>query len=1041
MKKNLFVPLVCLAAFAAGAQTIPKQKTGGDYIENISYNESKRGTARSLQYRPDGDAFVCVNGKNRYTRALYGGPTAFRLETSDRPVFAAYYGNNSQNISFRISVPGRKPLLLDAAAYCESRYSAGSRSYRVTDPSWGNGTLQITALALYQEDGAIWKITATGLPKENVLTVSMARIKAKKLNRNGDMGADPPDCFEAPENPQYTSTQRLELRGNVAAYVVLSEQHLTIGGEALFTETEKTRAALAARIRISTPDPFINTIGGTLTTAADGIWDGTTWLHGAIGWRMPLTGWRAAYAGDFLGWHDRARIHFNAYAASQVTNVPNTIPHPAQDTALHLARALKRWGTPMYSNGYICRNPNRNDQMHHYDMNLNYIDELLWHLEWTGDLDYARTIWPVLTRHLAWEKLNFDPDGDGLYDAYACIWASDALYYNSGAVTHSSAFNYRANKLAALIAQKIGQDPKPYQQEAGKILSALNARLWLKDKGHWAEYQDFMGLKRLHESAAVWTIYHAIDCGVADPFQAYQATRYVDTEIPHIPVRAKGLTDEGYATVSTTNWMPYVWSTNNVAFEEVMHTALAYFIAGRNEAGFKLLKSSVLDGMYLGDSPGNIGQVSFYDAARGESYRDFGDAIGVASRVFIQGLFGITPDALNNRLLIRPGFPASWDHASIQIPDVSFSFQRNQNPNNTTYRITRQFAHPLELELQVPALWDQISTVTINGRPVRWKRSNAVVGYPLVSVMVPAANSATNVEITITWGGNPIVIPPATGNRTAFKEVTQGAMTWWSAVPKQADEKKEPVLPSFTNVTSNKCSPVLMDDRWNASVADIFNQQYLSPRSPYTTLQIPTQGIGEWCHPLQTATINDSGLRAQVRNTLFKTSIGVPFRTPASGSNISFTSLWDNYPDSVAVALSGKATHAYLLLAGSTNQMQSHIANGSISIEYTDGSKKTVELINPENWCPIEQDYFEDGYAFKLNVPRPYRLHFKTGIVSNNLEKDLHIRGVYGREIDGGAGQLMDIQLEPGKTLKQLVLKTLSNDVIIGLMSITLQRP
>ena len=44
--------------------------------------------------------------------------------------------------------------------------------------------------------------------------------------------------------------------------------------------------------------------------------------------------------------------------------------------------------------------------MHHYDMNLCYIDELLWHFKWTGDLDYARQMWPVITRHLAWEKLN-----------------------------------------------------------------------------------------------------------------------------------------------------------------------------------------------------------------------------------------------------------------------------------------------------------------------------------------------------------------------------------------------------------------------------------------------------------------------------------------------------------------------------------------------------------------------------------------------------------------------------------------------------------
>ena len=104
-----------------------------------------------------------------------------------------------------------------------------------------------------------------------------------------------------------------------------------------------------------------------------------------------------------------------------------------------------------------------------------------------------RRMWPVFTRHLAWEKLNYDPDNDGLYDAYACIWASDALYYNSGAVTHSTAYNYRANRLAALIAEKIGEDSTPYREEADNILKALNARLWMPERGHWAEFQDFMG--------------------------------------------------------------------------------------------------------------------------------------------------------------------------------------------------------------------------------------------------------------------------------------------------------------------------------------------------------------------------------------------------------------------------------------------------------------------------------------------------------------------------------------------------------------------
>ena len=63
-----------------------------------------------------------------------------------------------------------------------------------------------------------------------------------------------------------------------------------------------------------------------------------------------------------------------------------------------------------------------------------------------------------MKRHLAWEKKNFDADGDGLYDAYAAIWASDALQYSGGGVTHSSAYNYRANKEAARLAKLIGEN-------------------------------------------------------------------------------------------------------------------------------------------------------------------------------------------------------------------------------------------------------------------------------------------------------------------------------------------------------------------------------------------------------------------------------------------------------------------------------------------------------------------------------------------------------------------------------------------------------
>ncbi|WP_203558309.1 DUF4450 domain-containing protein [Bacteroides sp. 224] len=1061
------------------AQTPRKQI--GDFIESLSQNDHLRGASRVMQYYPDGEDFVCVNGKNRYTRALYGSHSPFRVETSDRPVFAFYNNGLGGNISFTLKTADGTVLPLDQTAHCEARYTPGKRSYYLTDPSWGKGELFIDVLALPDADGAIWRFSAINMPKKAVLTWKHGGATKKRLSRNGDLGVDPADSFELKPGATDITTGEISLKkeffftwGDIPEKAKLPS---------LYNKAEEARKALASRIQIETPDPYLNTLGGALAVAADGIWDEKVWLHGAVGWRMPLSGWRAAYTGDALGWHDRARTHFDAYSASQVTEVPNTIPHPAQDSTLNLARSAKKWGTPQYSNGYICRNPNKNDQMHHYDMNLCYIDELLWHFNWTGDLEYARKMWPVLTRHLAWEKLNFDPDNDGLYDAYACIWASDALYYNSGAVTHSSAYNYRANKMTARIAELIGEDPTPYKKEADLILKGLNSRLWLPTKGHWAEFQDFMGHRRLHENAGVWTIYHALDSDVADPFQAYQATRYVDTEIPHIPVTGDGLTDEGYTTIATTNWLPYSWSINNVAFAEVMHTALSYFQAGRPEEGYKLMKSSVLDGMYLGRSPGNFGQVSFYDAARGECYRDFGDPIGVASRLLIQGLFGILPDALNGRLVIRPGFPASWNKASLSTPDIAYSFRREESVD--TYIVKQHFAQPLTLSLQINASREAISSIQINGEEGKWEFVEAASGYPVINISAPAAKEAI---VKITWKGNSLPTiaaesvcdplqaytlnawPNATfhevydpqhvfsnfsvdkgalkgtigtnqGHRTFFLKMKQGEMEWWHPIPLyiKGSECKVASQP-FSQVDSSACVLVNMDKVWNASVTDIFTNEYLSPRSPYTTLQIPTQGIGEWCHPKLTADIDDSGLRALVRDTVFATKLGVSFRTPAKGRNIAFTSLWDNYPDSLSIPLSGKASRAYLMMAGSTNHMQCHIVNGIVKVEYMDGTSDTLELINPDNWCPIEQDFYIDGLAFQTKEPRPYRFHLKSGLVSNNLGKELNIKGVYGRPIPGGAGVLLDTPLNATKELKRLTLETISNEVVIGLMGITLQR-
>ena len=974
---------------------------------------------RTAHYIPEGNAFVCVNGSSRYTRALYGSIAEWRLETSDRPVFATYKKNQTGNIRFRIS-DGRQTMWLDEAEYCKASYEAGRRNYLLKDRRWGKGELDISVLAFPDTEGAVWRFTVRGFDNRKLkVEAVLSQTAVPKPVRSGDIGSFlKPGTFEpaSSEASVLGSVSRLS-PGSIFYFSVDGEKQLSTAENAKmqsrYDAAEQWRNKLASSVVFHTPDAYINPIGGALVMAADGAWDGKVWQHGAVGWRMSLPGWRGAYMGDFLGMQDRQRIHFDAYAKSQVTDVPVTEPH-LMDEKNNLARGTYKWGTPMYSNGYICRNPEKNNQFHHYDMNLVFIDELLWHFQFDADTVYMRKMWPVIKSHLAWEKQAWDPDNDGLYDAYCCIWASDALQYNSGAVTHSSAYNYRANLLAARIAGIIGENPGPYQEEADRIMKAMNERLWLKDAGHWAEYQDFMGLKRVHRDAALWSIYTPIDCGAGTPEQNYWATRYIDRHIPHIPYIYNKVE---YQTLSTSDWAPYEWSINNVAMAEVMHTILAYYQAGRTEEAYQLLKANILDFMYLGSSPANFGQLSQLDVATGEGYRDFADVTGISSRALIQGLYGITPNALEGECIIRPGFPAAWDSASVHTSYLDYSFKRVNGKD--VFDVIQNFKRPLKLVIRQNLGGGKYKDTAF---------STDKVQHIEMPTITPKKDEKEKV-----------------GKYPLAESIAEQAVDAWASIKGVGND--------FDELKPEECRRVNMDKAFNANVSDIFKNQYLSPRSPYTTLCVPTQGIGDWCSTKKTAHVDDTKFRSLIKDGVFWAHVDgdLPFRSPKEGKNIAYTSLWDNYPDSISVMLKGKASHAYLLLAGSTNPMQYAIENAVVRVEYADGTRDELMLVPPVNWCPIEQDFLENATAFPQPELRPYRIGLASGKVSRHLFRDLHLEvnrnmaDVPGfkkavAEIDGGAAILLDMPLDGKKKLRRLTLRTLSNEVVVGLMGITLQK-
>jgi hypothetical protein len=159
------------------------------------------------------------------------------------------------------------------------------------------------------------------------------------------------------------------------------------------------------------------------------------------------------------------------------------------------------------------------------------VEEMLWHFRYDVDQDAMQRLWPSIETY---------------------VQSID----DSQLSTPLLAKSYWLNTMAARIAALIQQNGAKYFAKADEAFALLNGQLWMRDKGCWAERKDQDGLQRLHDTPALWSIYTPIDYDACTPEQAYQATKYMDQAIPHIPVTPE------LSTLATSNWMPYTWDMN-----------------------------------------------------------------------------------------------------------------------------------------------------------------------------------------------------------------------------------------------------------------------------------------------------------------------------------------------------------------------------------------------------------------------------------------------------------------------------------------------
>ncbi len=813
---------------------------------------------------------------------------------------------------------------------------------------------------------------------------------------------------------------------------------------------------LASRIVVQTPDAKLNALASASVAVIDALWYDPVYVHGAMLWNIPFPGWRTLYGGAMYGWHDRVKKEAQYYLASQIKN--STKQHAKADSSLLLT--LQHQDSRFYGNGRI-----EKDQMF-YNFQSQFFDQLITAWRCTGDRELEQLLQPALELHLQWQEECFDPDGDGIYESYINGWPTDSQWYHGGGTAEETSYAYRGHRAAQEMASRKGDLAlaAEHAKKMDKIRQGFFSKLWIDKKGYSGAYREQGGYGRLHEDPWLYSIFLPIDAGLVSREQAVGSLYYTQAALQNDRMPAGG------RRVWTSNWVPGIWSVRELYPGDNYHLALAYFLSGMGDDGWDILKGTFYESAFNSSVPGDLGTKN--------GGTDFNDCAGMFTRVLVEGLFGYRPDYPDNRVTLSPQLPSEWESASIRTPDFAFRYLFEPKRITANIHLNKRASTDFYLPVRVTG----IRKVLVNGQPWRWELLPGL-GSSVLHLQVPAGTDAdikvypvdmiqsfdpirvekntndpfplTFVEARITSvtdlqkvltrsviedGRLSGIVSNNTGDHTLLVDVVvekapQTRIVYMNVTdPGVVKKEAEKTLSQVPLGADWECLNI--SDFFNADVRTIFQQKYLSPRPNTVSVRIGSDGYSPWTFLFwkqSPPVIRLDSIPFLLKNRhQLMTTHKVPFYWNDDTKNIAFTSLWDNWPDSITAPVNRQGEAVWLLICGSTNPMQCHIANAHLLLNYADGSTDTLALVPPLNYWNLTPIDIRAGTAGQLSrgdythdldrfcVPKPWPATVPLG--------------------ENCRAMLLNRRLKPGIELQTVTLQALSQEVVVGLMGISIQK-
>jgi glycogen debranching enzyme len=329
-------------------------------------------------------------------------------------------------------------------------------------------------------------------------------------------------------------------------------------------------------------------------------------------------------------------------------------------------------------------------------------------IQWTGDLEFAREMYPAMTQGLRWLLTDMDQDGNLFPEGYGI---TEILGLNAELID-VAVYTQQALIATAELARILG-NPRAadrYQRLASQLATRINERFWVPEEG---SYADFYGTRAQAISAAEGAIKQI---GLKGADKLTPRDRELIGYYERLKAKFSAMPDSSRGWITNKNWViatpmeigiapraraiqaldrirredvgeygPYLSAVDKQAMMTISTGVQAVSEANYGRTDQALWYMNKIVETFNRKLPGSISEMMPDYGCFVIAWTSYGIVLPL-----VQHIFGIEPDAIHKTVVFDPHLPTGWEEMSIEdlpVGDNLVSFSRAKTGRGIEYSI------------------------------------------------------------------------------------------------------------------------------------------------------------------------------------------------------------------------------------------------------------------------------------------------------------------------------------------------------------------